>query len=316
LRQTLDAIATVDIPEDMPCELVVVDNDSTDETAEVVRSFKITHMPLRYVHEPRKGQNYAYNTAMAVARGEVFLFTDDDVRPPRNWIEGMCRPIVSGAADVIAGGVSIAPHLERPWMEMPHRTWLASTDWSAVNPDGIVGANMAISRRVLLKVPSFDTELGPGALGFGGETLFFLQLKRAGYRTGTAFDVAVEHHFDESRLSRQGLLDRLAMAGRMFAYLDYHWEHRIIPYPRLRLMKGMMRLAYQRLRRRQEVRASEGMPVWEMFAVSGVYFYKQYLIERKRPHNYEKHGLVKLNGGALSPKPTNRFVVNSRSLAP
>ena len=252
---------------------------------------------------------------MAAASGDIFLFTDDDVRPPRHWVEGMCRPIVSREADVVAGGVRIAPQLERPWMELPHRTWLASTDWLAIDAnEGMVGANMAISRRVLEKVPSFDTELGPGALGFGGETLFYLQLKRAGYRSVAAFDAAVEHHFDESRLLREGFRDRLAKAGKMFAYIDYHWEHRIIPYARLRLMKAVLRLAYLRFRKRQEIKAVEGMPVWEMMALSGMHFYKQYLIERKRPPNYEKHGLVKLNGGASLLKSTMKLEVSSGRL--
>lgn len=200
-------------------------------------------------------------------------------------------------------------------MELPHRTWLASTDWAdGPETDCMVGANMAIAKRVFEKVPSFDTELGPGALGFGGETLFYLQLKQAGYRRLGAFDVAVEHHFDEARLLRDGLLDRLAMAGRMFAYIDYHWEHRIIPYPRLRLIKAMLRLAYLRFRNRDEIKAVEGMPAWEMSALSGVHFYKQYLVEQKRPRNYEKHGLVKQDAGVSNPKSTMKLKVDSAFL--
>ena len=134
---------------------------------------------------------------------------------------------------------------------------------------------MAISKRVLERVPSFDTELGPGALGFGGETLFYLQLKEAGYRRLAAFDVVVEHHFEESRLRREGLLARLAMAGKMFAYIDYHWEHRVIRYPRLRLLKASMRLQYLRWAGVRD-QSEEGATLEMESPFKGVAFYKQY----------------------------------------
>ena len=192
LRETLNALSKLTVPADITCELIVVDNASEDETASFVRAFKPANMSQRYLFEPRKGQNYGYNTALAAATGDVLLFTDDDVRPEGNWIEGMCRPILSGEYDVVAGGVRIAPHLMRPWMELPHRTWLASTEWLAQDGhEGMVGANMAISKRVLERVPEFDPELGPGTLGFGGETLFYLQLKEAGYRRLAAFDLVL-----------------------------------------------------------------------------------------------------------------------------
>jgi hypothetical protein len=127
----------------------------------------------------------------------MILFTDDDVRPPEDWIDGMCEPILLGKAQAVAGGVRIAPKLHRPWMEALHRGWLASTEGiDPAAPYTMFGANMGFSREVLSKVPAFDTELGPGALGFGDEMLFSWQLLEAGYQIHGALDVAVEHHFE------------------------------------------------------------------------------------------------------------------------
>ena len=128
LRETLTSFAELDIPLQMSVELIVVDNASTDDTAEVVASCNLTAIQVRYVHEPCRGKGYAYNRGMTEAQGEVFLFTDDDMRVPANWIAGMCEPVLSGQADAVAGGVKIAPHLERPWMTPGHKAWFAASD--------------------------------------------------------------------------------------------------------------------------------------------------------------------------------------------
>src|SRR5258708_4953396 len=85
LRETLHSLAQVHLPETLSCELIVVDNGSTDDTAAVVRSSAFPQIPVRYLHEPRPGKGHAYNTGLAEARGNILLFTDDDVRLPRQW---------------------------------------------------------------------------------------------------------------------------------------------------------------------------------------------------------------------------------------
>jgi len=294
LRQTLAAIAQVCVPEQMPTELLVVDNASTDDTAEVVRSSRLPNISVRYIHEARRGKGYAYNRGMAEAQGDVFLFTDDDVRPPRNWIEGMCRPILAGEAEAVAGGVRLAPHLQRDWLRLSHRSVLASTErLDPLNPEELVGANMAFTRRVLEKVPQFDTALGPGALGFADETLFSFQLREAGYRIAAALDVEVEHHFQESRLLRASFLQTAEKMGRSNAHLNYHWHHgrrRIIFLHWLRLR---LELKLWRARHRDEIRISEGISLEELRLVTLINFYGYMHSQKKKDRQYFKHGLVK-----------------------
>ena len=294
LSQTLAALGRVCVPESIPAELLVVDNASTDATAEVVRTCRLPNMPVRYVHEPRRGKGYAYNTGMAQARGEVFLFTDDDVRPPHNWIAGMCRPILEGTADAVAGGVCLAPHLERPWLTHWQQSWLAATDrLDPVSPTDMVGANMAFSREVITKVPAFDVELGPGALGYGDESLFSWQLRQAGYRIAGALDVVVEHHFDQSRLLHGNLEQIAVKAGKTAAYIGYHWQHSHIRHPWRAWIKRTLMLKFSHLRHNKTAGHTEGMSDREMLLIHDLHLYGQYLRERKRPRNYEKHGLVK-----------------------
>ncbi len=294
MRQTLDAMAGVCFPETMSAELIVVDNASTDATAEVVKSRCLPKMTVRYIREPSRGQCHARNAGIAAARGEIILFTDDDVRFSGNWITGMCEPILSGKADAVAGGVRFAPHLLRGWMTLEHRSSLASTERLNLDtPEEMVGANMAFARKVLEKVPKFDVNLGPGALGFGDDTLFSFQIKQAGYTLAGALDTVVEHHFDPARLTRKSHLEAAAKIGRTRGYLAHHWLHEDVAQPRLCLAKRLLRLRYARVRRRNEVAQPEGVPLWEKNVLMDIFFYRQYLQERTKPRLYERKGLVK-----------------------
>ncbi len=201
LRETLASIGRCEVPADLPTELLVVDNGSTDYTRLAVEKADLPNIPVRYVLEPRKGKGYAYNTGISQAKGNVFLFTDDDVRVPVKWIGGMCRPITNGKADATTGEVSIATHLQPEWLKPAHRAHLIDigdlSEHHQRHPF-LIGANMTFSRKVLRDVPQFDVELGPGARGFMDETLFYLQMLKAGYHIVFVPGLPVEHHFDPS----------------------------------------------------------------------------------------------------------------------
>lgn len=72
LRQTLEAIGKVEAPAEMPAEVLVVDNGSTDETAEVARSTKLPRMSLRYVREPRREKGTPTTKAWPRPPGKFF----------------------------------------------------------------------------------------------------------------------------------------------------------------------------------------------------------------------------------------------------
>lgn len=297
LALTLKAIDGISLLSDLPCELVVVDNASADDTAQVIHAHSGGRLPVRSVYEERPGKGHAYNTAVASTQGAVLLFTDDDVRPPRYWLPEMCLPILAQKADALAGGVAIAPHLQRPWMQPLHREWLASTEYlNAQNVTTAVGANMAFSREVFAKVPRFDPELGPGALGFSDETLFCWQVKEAGYSLQAALETIVEHHFSPTRLTRASFHSTAVRLGRSNAYLMHHWEHRVIGWGRRRFLSLALEAFKRRLRQQLAPPAQEGMLEAEMLQTAEMHTYRHYLFERKRAPNYARHGLVKIAG--------------------
>lgn len=228
LRETLASISRCAVPTDVEVDAIVVDNGSTDHTPEVMEATTGAAFAFRLVRESRPGLSRARNRGIAASRGDVLLWTDDDVRVPTTWIEAMARPVLSGRADAVAGEVRIPPHLiaaVRGTALQSRLGFVASThgvDFSA--PTRMVGANMAFSRRVLDTVRGFDERLGPGpeALGFFDETLFSAQLSAAGLRiAGVAGDkAAVIHHFDPSRICDAEVIRMSRSMGRSAAYFD------------------------------------------------------------------------------------------------
>jgi glycosyltransferase involved in cell wall biosynthesis len=76
-------------------EVIVVDDGSKDDTAEIVKTFSV-----RYLHQANRGPAAARNHGAREARGEIILFTDSDCVPSADWIAAMTKPF--GDADVVA----------------------------------------------------------------------------------------------------------------------------------------------------------------------------------------------------------------------
>ncbi|HEY2357877.1 MAG TPA: glycosyltransferase family 2 protein [Phenylobacterium sp.] len=214
LRDTLAHMGRTAVPAGWSVELVVVDNGSSDDTQQVVSQADVPGMTLRYVFEPARGKSRAFNTGVSLSSGQVLLMTDDDVHVPVNWIEDMCRPIVSGVADGVQGGIRPAPHLDPPWLSGILRYWVAVVEHPEQPPEGLVGANMAISRRAFEVAGPCDPRLGPGAAGNFEDTVLGWAMREAGMRIHYAPDVAVEHHFDADRLT---IASFMHAAGKMAA---------------------------------------------------------------------------------------------------
>jgi glucosyl-dolichyl phosphate glucuronosyltransferase len=212
LRDMLACMSRAHVPADWRVELIVVDNGSTDDTKTVATTAELPNLALRYIYEPGRGKVRALTTGVEVSTGRALLMTDDDVHVPPNWIEDMFRPILSGEADAVQGSITIAPHLERPWLTGVLRNWVAAVEDPLYAPEGLVGANMACSRAAFDAVGPLDARLGPGAAGFYEDTILGWRMEKAGYRKLFLPEVAVEHHFQADRLTIQAFM---ASAQRM-----------------------------------------------------------------------------------------------------
>jgi glycosyltransferase involved in cell wall biosynthesis len=150
-------------------EVIVVDNNSTDTTREVVEGYIAEgHKNLRYVFEPRQGSSFARNAGLAVACSEIIAFADDDVRVAKDWIATIKRTFdASPEFDCIGGKVL-------PLWRTPPPNWLTPEHWMPLalqdygnrpltinlnNPLCLVSANLAIRREAIVAIGLFAPDL-------------------------------------------------------------------------------------------------------------------------------------------------------------
>jgi len=81
LATALRSVAASLLPPSVEWEVLVVDNNSCDQTREIVEEF-CRQYPTRfcYLFEPKKGKSEALETGLRAARGDIVAFMDDDVR--------------------------------------------------------------------------------------------------------------------------------------------------------------------------------------------------------------------------------------------
>ncbi|MBI3602294.1 MAG: glycosyltransferase [Candidatus Omnitrophica bacterium] len=101
IGQTLKALAQQDYAEAF--EIIVVDDGSSDQTAEVIHSFA----NARYVHQPHAGPAAARNHGASLAKGRMLAFTDADCIPHKDWLSQLMGGFVAGDVAVVMGSYGI-----------------------------------------------------------------------------------------------------------------------------------------------------------------------------------------------------------------
>jgi glycosyltransferase involved in cell wall biosynthesis len=190
LRRTLASLAGLDAPE-APVEVVVVLNDCTDDSEAVVEKFA-GRLPLVVGTEPQAGLSPARNRALALASGDLILWTDDDVILPAHWLRAYEEAAIAHPGASFFGG-PIEPRFEGtppPWL-LPALPVIGSayarqtveTDGAPVLPDRLpYGANLAIRADVQRRHP-YDLALGQAPVGWlrnGEETAVLAAILREG----------------------------------------------------------------------------------------------------------------------------------------
>ena len=201
-------------------ELIVVDNNSSDDTRCVIEAFQCD-VPVVYQFEPRQGKGYALNAALKKARGDLLLFTDDDVTVSRDWIAQYLK-----AADNHGFGWFGGPIFPKWPASIP--AWYQNSDNKQAFVGYLVyyhlattareysgedplpwGASMAIRRHLLAKTGGFREDIGPTAKrrGSGEDVDMLARLCAAGARGYYVCEAVCYHRLDKERLRYRAFVE-------------------------------------------------------------------------------------------------------------
>ena len=198
-----------------PWEIIVVDNNSQDDTPAVVARYKAeSAVPVTYLFEPRQGKSNALNTGMARAAGEILLFTDDDVDVDPQWLNEACEPFSRDSGIDYVGG-PVAPMWEAPpprWFDQQRSELWGTFAILDYGPTPFVfeerqrvplGVNMAVRRQLVNRVGGFHPELGRRGKSLLGQEQaeFFARAHAAGVRGLYVPGMKVRHYVPAARMT-------------------------------------------------------------------------------------------------------------------
>lgn len=229
LRQTLEEMTKLEVPEDVRWELLVVNNSCTDATDDVLASFA-GRLPLRRLYQPKPGLSNARNLVCLEAEGDFVIWTDDDVLVSPEWIKQyVCAFRKNPEAAIFGGPIT-------PWFPNQPPEWLRSSWKYVANAYAAVdysdkkiplsfarvpfGANMAVRADCVRTYP-FRPDLGvrPGSRMGGEETDVLRRVLADGHSGWWVPEAGVRHYIPVARQTREYL------RGWFYAYGQYLGRH-------------------------------------------------------------------------------------------
>ena len=228
---------------DIAWELILVDNNSSDNTRTVVEKYaNESALNIRYSFEAQQGLSFARNHGIALAEGTWVAFIDDDIRVSEVWLKTLHDTFQQYDCDAVGGRIHIeSPQSLPQWISPDMYGFLGHQDFGTqAHPmDGYnefpFGGNMAVHRRVFDNIGVFNTQLGRRGEGNksdelfkGEETDFFHRLADTGGHFRYHPDLLVLHKILPYQLEKKFFLTLHKNAGILKAQQDTRLHKRSI----------------------------------------------------------------------------------------
>lgn len=249
LNRLFVSAADMEVPASLSWELIVVDNNSTDDTKTVIETFAASS-GLNVVHlfEATPGLTPSRNLAIRRSKGGIIVFTDDDALATRDWLVQIKRGFDEYQPACLGGRILCDPALPLPsWWDKRWNAVLGHFDLgdqillaaASDRKEYAWGGNFSFRRDVFERYGPFRTSLGrtPKKLGLGADSEMVLRLRQNNERVIYYPQAVVVHSPDVSRLSRNYLRRWNYRIGVSTCTIDKeypkHWP-RIFRIPRWR----------------------------------------------------------------------------------
>jgi glycosyltransferase involved in cell wall biosynthesis len=203
-------------------EIVVVDNNSTDNTRAVVSSvLQDVTCRWRYVFEPHLGLHWARNRGILEASGEVVVFGDDDIVAEPTWLEHLAGEFDADTSVGVVGG-----RVKPLWDETPP-AWIYDYGDERVHPvfayldygdrrlelisEYVFGCNFAIRRNLAIEVGGSFPDTFPRHLRHlsgTGENAMIDRARELRYKVLYSPAALVHHHADAQRANLRYFVER------------------------------------------------------------------------------------------------------------
>jgi len=207
-------------------EAIIVDNNSTDNTAEVFKQWRSSHAngSFTYLTESKQGASFARNTGAKGAKGQWLCFMDDDAIANSNYIENIIKHIKTTPEAIGFGGRIIPKYIPSApeWMSYYVSSLVGNFDYAPTacafeNGKYPLESNMIVKKDIYDSIGGFNTQL-PGVVGtlrIGGEGKeLFYKILALGHTIYYDPAICVEHVVEVKKLTPEYMYRVASGIGR------------------------------------------------------------------------------------------------------
>jgi glycosyltransferase involved in cell wall biosynthesis len=215
----------------IPYEILVIDNNSSDDTMVVLKKLAMSDgAPLRFVREERQGIVHARNRAVEEAKKSTYMaFIDDDEIPCDGWLKAAVDALDRENAECVGGEIRVSlPCKECPeWLGQELLGFLGEVKydiqpfWITDSTTSLWCGNIAYRMSLFADGLRFDQRYNRKGIGVGGseDGAMFKSMLEQGARMRYRPDMVIEHFVDEWKIKRSYFLKLHYTAGKRLGWL-------------------------------------------------------------------------------------------------